>query len=460
MNSYDYCIVGAGPSGLTFAYNLIKKNKSLKIKIIEKSDRVGGLAKSYDYNGHIFDTGPKRFHTDDPVVKDFLKEISNLKEIGRSTKVHFLNKYFDWPLNIKSIIKMPLNESIKSLYDLIFKEDFRDLSSFENYIKMKYGNNLYNIFFKPYTEKFLRHNASDLHADWASTGINRTIIDKRINANSFLEIIKSLTLPKKINTKFLYPNAGGFGNFFDLIFKKISNQVSTTFDNQIINLEKINTKETNTNEMLLVKCSNKDQFLTRKIIWTGNLNNLTSIIKKDFYSSLKYINTIFYNFIIKKKFVSNQRAQWIYISDGKKLISRITCMKEFSELNCPDDYYNFIVEVTDSQKDPIFFEKSDLLTNDILKELIDINFIKKISSIEDVKINKILDTYPVYHLEYKSAFNDTTKLIRNFSKNIHLIGRSGAYWYNNSDHSIRMALDVSNSLLKKESIDFDHRKYF
>ena len=83
----DYIVVGAGPSGLTFAYQALKSNK--KVMILERDSRVGGLAKSYNYNGNIFDTGPKRFHTDDPIVQDFLKEIMSMDVIGRSTKVFF-----------------------------------------------------------------------------------------------------------------------------------------------------------------------------------------------------------------------------------------------------------------------------------------------------------------------------------------------------------------------------------
>ena len=120
---YDYCIVGSGPSGLTSSYNLLKANKT--VLMLERDARSGGLAKSYNYSGHIFDTGPKRFHTEDKIVQEFLKEIMSMETIGRSTKVFFLDKYFDWPLNLKSIIKMPIHVAIKSMYDLINKEDIK-----------------------------------------------------------------------------------------------------------------------------------------------------------------------------------------------------------------------------------------------------------------------------------------------------------------------------------------------
>ena len=124
-------------------------------------------------------------------------------------------------------------------------------------------------------------------------------------------------------------------------------------------------------------------------------------------------------------------------------------MKEFAKSTTPDGYYNFITEVTDSQKKPIYFNNPEKYKDTVINELKEINFIKT-NNIEDIKINAIKDTYPIYHKEYKLAFNEITKKVKKFSKNITLLGRSGAYWYNNSDHSIRMAIEISKKLLRKK----------
>lgn len=450
---FDFCVVGSGPSGLTVSYELLKQKKT--IMMIERDARSGGLAKSYNYNGNIFDTGPKRFHTDDKIVKDFLKEVMDMETIGRSTKVYFVNKYFDWPLNLKSILKMPFSVAIKSMYDLINKEDMRDLSSFEQYIKFKYGNHLYQTFFKPYTEKFLRIPAEQIHADWAMTGINRTVIDKKVKAESILDIIKSLALPKKIDTKFLYPPQGGFGGFFERLYElNIKNENFTIeFNNNITNLK-------TENGNFIAQSQNGNTFKFRNLIWTGNLNDLVNLIDTNHQTELNYINTIFYNFICKSNCVKKNKAQWIYISEGKNLISRITCMKEFSRSTTPDGYYNFITEVTDSQNDPIYFSNPEKFKDNVINELKNINFLKS-NKIEDIKINAVKDTYPIYHKRYKQAFGEIVRKVKKFSKNITLLGRSGAYWYNNSDHSIRMAIEVAKRLSNKTSgEEFDHRKYF
>lgn len=216
----DYCVVGAGPSGLTAAYQLLKAGK--KVLLVERDERVGGLAKSYNYHGHIFDIGPKRFHTDDPCVIDFLHEVmrGELLRIGRSTKVYFADRYFEWPLQSKDLMNMPAGLAFRCFLDLLQDRKCRDAASFHEHIRVKYGETLYRTFFKPYTQKFLRWDIEDIHSDWATTGINRSVIDKRIKTSTLFDIFKLLLLPPKVETEFLYPAYGGFGGFYDILLKR------------------------------------------------------------------------------------------------------------------------------------------------------------------------------------------------------------------------------------------------
>ena len=135
-------------------------------------------------------------------------------------------------------------------------------------------------------------------------------------------------------------------------------------------------------------------------------------------------------------------------------------MKEFSKSTTPQGYYNFIAEVTDSQVNPKYFNKAEINKENVISELKDIGFLKNKMDVEDIRINAVRDTYPVYHKEYKLAFNKVIKIVKKFSKNIYLLGRSGAYWYNNSDHSIRMAIEMSKKMLRNTEKEFDFRKYF
>ncbi len=451
--SYDFCIVGAGPSGLTAAYQLLKGGSS--VLLLERDSRVGGLAKSYDYNGNIFDTGPKRFHTDDKVVLDFIGEVlaGSILTIPRSTTVHFLNKYFQWPLQTKEIFKMPLPVALKCCQDLLQERKVDDLASFPQYVISKYGRTLYDIFFAPYTGKFLRWNPEDIHSDWASTGINRTVIDKRIKSNTLFDILKSVLLPAKIDTKFLYPKQGGFGGFYEKLlalcqgFANFELRVNDSVAHLMSSAQGV---ELQTKQGVSVGC--------RQLIWTGNLNNLMELIGAD--QKLHYLNTVFYNVICREEGVKNHRSQWIYVSRGDSLVSRITCMKEFADYTCNRGYYNFICELTDSQIKPVYMSNPQQYTENILDEVVQMSFLNDRKYVEDVKINPVEDTYPIYHKNYSRHFAAAKAQVGKFSARIHLLGRCGAFWYNNSDHSIRFAIELAKKLLGKSTGDFEYRDYF
>jgi len=450
---HDYCIVGAGPSGLTLAYRLLQAGK--KVLLVERDSRTGGLAKSHDHGGHIFDTGPKRFHTDDPQVIAFIDEVTRHQSmsIGRSTEVYFLGRYFNWPLNTLDALKLPPGVALKCLLDLLKKTPLDDGASFHAYVRSKYGETLYQAFFKPYTQKFLRWDSEDIHSDWASTGINRTIIDRRINTQSLGDILKNLVLPSKVETKFLYPLAGGFGGFYEQLLQlcKGHKGFDLSLNDTVTAIKPAEQGlELNTRSGKTVSCGD--------LIWTGNINHLLGLIGQK--GRLNFLNTVFYNLICPEAGVHHRRSQWVYVSDGSSLISRVSCMREFAGYTCPPGYYNLTCEVTDSQSAPRYMLDPGKYIQEVLKELKDMSFIRAASSVEDVHINPVQDTYPIYHKTYHKDFGASALQVKKFSKRVHLLGRSGAFWYNNSDHSIRFALEMARRLLEQDERPFDFRHYF
>ena len=48
-------IVGAGPAGITAAYELLKKSKDYNVMILEESNEIGGISRTVKYNGNRMD---------------------------------------------------------------------------------------------------------------------------------------------------------------------------------------------------------------------------------------------------------------------------------------------------------------------------------------------------------------------------------------------------------------------
>ncbi|MBF0331642.1 MAG: FAD-dependent oxidoreductase [Candidatus Omnitrophica bacterium] len=447
----DFCIVGAGPSGLTAAYKLLKAGKS--IVLVERDSRAGGVAKSHNYGGQIFDTGPKRFHTDDPIVLDFITEVvkGHLNKITRSTKVYFLERYFEWPLQSKDLLKMPFTVTARCLLDSCRKRPFADKASFHQYINSKYGETLYALFFKPYTYKFLRWDPEDIHSDWSLTSIDRSVIDKRVAVDNLPALFTALLLPRKIETDFLYPTEGGFGGFYEKLLSLCQDfpDFHLILSDRIVSLSDDGTQFQARSEL-------GKTVIFKDLIWTGNLNEIP--VSRD--KHMPYLNTIFYNIVCRQEGVGRHNAQWIYVSRGDSLISRITCMKEFASYTCKDGYYNIICELTDSQSRPVYFSNPEKYIALVISELVNMGFITDKRFIEAVHAVPVKDTYPIYHHHYKNDFEQVKAGIKKFSKRIHLLGRCGAFWYNNSDHSIRSAMEMAGQLLDPGKAEFDYRNYF
>ena len=64
-----------------------------------------------------------------------------------------------------------------------------------------------------------------------------------------------------------------------------------------------------------------------------------------------------------------------------------------------------------------------------------------------VHIERVRDTYPIYDLRYKESFALASRMVKPLA-NLKLLGRTGAYWYNNSDHSMKMSLSLARHLLE------------
>ena len=61
-------VIGAGPAGLTAAYELLTKGEDIEVTIFEESEEFGGISKTVNYNGNRMDMGGHRFFSKIPEV--------------------------------------------------------------------------------------------------------------------------------------------------------------------------------------------------------------------------------------------------------------------------------------------------------------------------------------------------------------------------------------------------------
>lgn len=442
-------IVGAGVAGLTLGYLLSKEGKP--VVLVEQEPVVGGLARSYHYGDFTFDIGPHRFHTDDAGVLAFIKGVlgDDHLVIRRKSGVYMFGKYFDWPLGSSSIFKLPPLVMVRAVFDLIRKFQVHNPDSFTEYTISRYGKTLYECFFKYYTEKFIHIPCEEVHVDWATAGINRAVIDKRVKANTLFDLIKGVLLPQRVDTDFLYPNSAGvddFGKRLAETIRKNGGKIYTDMRVKSLTVENAQIRE--------AVLSNGETLPLQTLVWSGEIPSVARLLKLGPYS-LRYLAMVCYNFAIRGEV--NRDYQWLYYGDRRITINRISVPNLFNRKNVPDGYSGVNVEITCFEGDEIW-EKPDMLIETAKNDLLLSKLISSKRDIENIWVERIRNTYPVYDLKYKQNLERASRELGQFS-NLLLLGRCGTFWYNNMDHSMKMAMDYAEHLLTGKRIE-GKEKYF
>src|SRR5437868_8171607 len=205
-------VIGAGPAGLTAAYQLMKAGHARAVTILESDDVVGGISRTVERDGWRFDIGGHRFFTKVSEVEDFWHEILSDEDFlmrPRMSRIYYNNKFFDYPLKAGNALgNLGVIEALRCVLSYLWARirPPKDQSNFEGWVAARFGWRLYRIFFKTYTEKVWGVPATEIQADWAA---------QRIKNLSLFTAIMNALMPKKnqkeitsLIEEFQYPKYG------------------------------------------------------------------------------------------------------------------------------------------------------------------------------------------------------------------------------------------------------------
>src|SRR5437660_10771948 len=170
-------VIGAGPAGLTAAYQLMKAGHARAVTILESDDVVGGLSRTVERDGWRFDIGGHRFFTKVGAVEDLWHEILSDDEFllrQRLSRIYYNGKFFDYPLKVMNALRgLGLKEAFLCVLSYAWARVHppKDQTTFEGWTAARFGYRLYRIFFKTYTEKVWGVPAHEIQAEWAAQRI-------------------------------------------------------------------------------------------------------------------------------------------------------------------------------------------------------------------------------------------------------------------------------------------------
>jgi UDP-glucose-4-epimerase GalE len=213
-------VIGAGPAGLSAAYQLCKKG--IDVEIFESSDAIAGMVKTISLWGQLVDLGPHRFFSSDPRVnKIWLEAIDGQYQmVNRLTRIYYKKTFFNYPLKAFNALRgLGVIEAVHCVMSYVQAKilPIKNDSTFESWVTNRFGKRLFEIFFKSYSEKLWGISCRELDADFAA---------QRIKNFSLFEAIKSAILPQKnfkhktLVDEFAYPNKGA-GQVYDKMAQKI-----------------------------------------------------------------------------------------------------------------------------------------------------------------------------------------------------------------------------------------------
>jgi len=435
MNEKPVVIIGAGPAGLTAAYEFIKIG--IRPIVIEKADKVGGIARTEYYKGYYFDMGGHRFFSKVPKINRLWQEMlgNDLLKVPRLSRIYYQGRFFNYPLGImNTLLNLGFIESllIPLSYLKAQMRPYPDEDTFDQWVSNRFGQRLYEKFFKTYTEKVWGIPCSKIKADWAAQRIKGlSLMAAMINA--LLDIQKTKTL---IN-EFYYPLKGP-----GMMWQRFQEYITEGGGLVLPNSEVTGLRHENSS-IVSIEYLNDNKLIetsVKHLISSMPIPKLISIMKPDPPDKVvKAANRLSYRAFIIVILILNKKDifpdQWIYIHSPDVRVGRIQNFKNWSAAMVADtDKTSIGMEYFCNQDDDIWRMNDADLIDMASGELSRIG-LAKVSDISDGYVVRQPDAYPVYNEGYKENLDVIREYLVTFD-NIQSIGRGGTHRYNNMDHSM------------------------
>jgi len=445
---YPIVVIGAGPAGLTAAYELSRHN--LRSIVLEKDSVVGGLARTAEYKGYLFDIGGHRFFTKVVLVERMWREVLGDDFITRPrlSRIYYNSKFFQYPIEpMNALAGLGIVESgLCGLSWLAAKlRPEKPETNFEAWVSNRFGKRLYRTFFKTYTEKVWGIPCREIQAEWAA---------QRIRGLSMTSVIRNAIRPRRRQDKasviktliheFEYPRRGP-----GMMWSRTRDAVEQAGGKVVLRapVEKIAWAP---GGVTAVHAGGRiypgRQFVSsmpiRELI--ERLHPAPPEYLRNAADDFHYRDFLTVALIVRGKnlFPDN----WIYVHDSKVKVGRIQNYNNWSPEMVPDPETTCLgLEYFCFEGDRLWRTPDDELIELGKRELAQLGLLDP-SQVCDGTVLRIEKAYPVYDANYRRGVDAMRRFLATVP-NLQLVGRNGMHRYNNQDHSMLTAILAARNIL-------------
>jgi protoporphyrinogen oxidase len=438
-------IVGAGPAGLTAAFNAV--TAGWKITVLEKDpDYVGGISRTVCHDGYRFDIGGHRFFSKSAEVTQWWKDRlpDDFIQVRRLSRIYYRGKFFDYPLKPwNALSNLGLFTSIGCVLSYVWARIFpiKPERSLEDWVTNRFGKRLFRIFFKTYTEKVWGIPTSQLSADWAAQRIKGLSLSKAVISAFKGKPRADQAVIKTLIDTFSYPRLGP-GQMWERTaaeIRKLGGQIEMGTkansirhnDGSVVSIDVVGPKgaQTFTAEQFILSMPLREAVLA--------FDPPLAASATDAAKKLRYRDFLTVALVVEgdNPFPDN----WIYIHEPDVKLGRIQNFKNWSEamIGRPGttclglEYFCF-------EGDGLWSASDSELVELGKKELSQLGLLGG-GRVVGGYVVRVEKAYPVYDPGYQENVARIRDELAKFT-NLHVVGRNGMHKYNNQDHSMMTAM--------------------
>lgn len=493
-------IIGAGPSGLTAAYELLDKSNDYEVIVFEESDCFGGISRTVNYKGNRMDMGGHRFFSKVPEVNEWwekmlptqgampyddvvLERTSTTVTGGpdpekndrvmlrrnRLSRIFFNSKFFDYPVSLKfeTINNMGFGTTIVvgfSYLKTVFHK--REEKSLEDFYINRFGKKLYSMFFENYTENLWGRHPSEISPEWGAQRVKGLSI-KAVLKDIFGKIFnkKNRKVETSLIEEFAYPKLGP-GQLWDLTAADFEKMGGTIIKNaKVVNIlkgsdnvvtglvyEKDGQRITVNGDYVISSMPVKDLVVGMNDVPDKYTKIAEGLPYRDYMTVGVLIPHLNLKNETKTKTIGNiVPDNWVYVHDRNVKMGRFQIYNNWSPYMVKDIEHSIWIglEYFCNEGDEMWSMSDNDFAKMAIKEMVTMGLISNENEVLDSHVERVKKAYPAYFDTYDHM--DELRDYLNTIPNLFCVGRNGQHRYNNIDHSMCTSFETVKNILSGET---------